>query len=202
MLNIPQNWRALAPDHKLAQMTRRVLQEARERGWLMPTPGYDIDLYTFSSRRLWGQARSERATVTKRYLRHAVGLNRLFLTEPDKALTTICHEVAHCCCPSDKHGAQWYQIASALATKFNAPHQITVQTSQKQVGIKFGPIQQREYKYVAQCPSCRHEWGYKRVCKVIKSPDRYRCPYCSKQGLAIIKPEDSVKFSTKVAQQA
>ncbi len=99
----------------------------------------------------------------------------------DQIRKTICHELGHFVAPKEHHSHLWKARADKIGARwglectrctnnetFNAASQQAREEATKRT----------EYKYRVYCPKCGTEWKYKSNCKIVQSPDRYRCGAC------------------------
>lgn len=92
------------------------------------------------------------------------------LDDPPMLRETLLHELLHTCPGCRNHGEKWKQYASYVNSKLGTSIQRTV----KMEG-SFAPLRHEEVKYILRCESCGKEIVRKRMCKVVKTPWRYRC---------------------------
>lgn len=124
------------------------------------------ELYIFKSSRTWGWARNI-------YFIPYVGLNEVYLSDPMKAIATICHEIAHIATPRAYHGPTWKRAFKKLGKHFGLERYERCSSSEE-IGLKM-PV---HYKYEAYCPKCNHTWQRQKAIRLIQQPERYSCPYC------------------------
>ena len=85
------------------------------------------------------------------------------------------HELLHTCPGCFNHGKKW----KSHARKVEALLGYTIKTTQKyeDFGIDI-PVRNEEVKYIVKCAGCGAEFQRKRLCKLVKNPEKYRCGKC------------------------
>lgn len=97
----------------------------------------------------------------------------------DQIRKTLCHELGHFVAPKEYHGNLWKVRANKIGMRWGL--EMTRLTNNETFNKAAQEIRAQKnsvYKYRVFCPHCNAEWKYKTMCKVVKSPDRYRCGGC------------------------
>lgn len=92
------------------------------------------------------------------------------LGQPGLLRETLVHELLHTCPGCRDHGERWKGYAGVVNEAWGMDIQRTVKVEGEQ-----GPLRREEVKYVLRCEACGKEIGRVRMCKVVKTPWRYRC---------------------------
>lgn len=92
------------------------------------------------------------------------------LQSPDLLKETLLHELLHTCPGCRNHGPLWKSYAAVVNQALGTSIQRTVKVEEA-----FSPLRREEVKYVLRCQSCGREIKRLRMCKVVKTPWRYRC---------------------------
>ncbi len=92
------------------------------------------------------------------------------LTDPELLRETLLHELLHTCPGCRDHGKLWKQYADYVNKNLGTDIQRTVK-----VEGESEPLRRDEVKYILRCRDCGQEIKRMRMCKVVKSPWRYRC---------------------------
>lgn len=100
-----------------------------------------------------------------------IEVSSFVLDSPKELRDTLLHELIHTCPGCRDHGERWKTYAgivnSALGTEIEA---------RKISEEPLKPLRHEEVKYIIKCESCGRIFERRRLCKVVKSPGRYRCP--------------------------
>lgn len=88
--------------------------------------------------------------------------------------TTILHELLHSCKGALNHGDTWQYYANKVNRAYG--YNIKRCTSATEKGIEVVP---EEHKYAVECPKCGKVWYYDRLCKIVKTPNRFFCKKCN-----------------------
>lgn len=123
-------------------------------------------LFIFKSSRRWGECRIGTAHTV-------IGINEVFTENPDKAVNTLIHELAHAITELEGHTDRWRQIANKIGEPYG--EKVSRCMSEDQKGVN---ISKPEPKYILECPICHHQWKYTRMQDCIKYPYLYRCLCC------------------------
>ena len=92
-----------------------------------------------------------------------------FLTEEEK-FDTLLHEVAHYITmilnpfKNENHSNKWLDIFKTLGGS----------------GEIYG-VETAKPKYILECPHCKEQYNYFRMCKAVKNPSNYICSKCHKE---------------------
>ncbi len=87
----------------------------------------------------------------------------------------IIHELLHTCPGCFNHGKKWKSYASKVESSLG----YTIKTTQKYEDFGLDrPDEKEEIKYVIKCAGCGAEFQRKRLCKLVKNPEKYRCGKC------------------------
>jgi predicted SprT family Zn-dependent metalloprotease len=160
MYSIPRGWK-LNTNKQLQEVYKKCCDKAIELELL----NYMPKLYIFKSTRTWGWA-----NYTGRY----IGLNAVYLQDPEKAINTICHELAHLASPrGENHGRTWRYNFARIGVPFGL-HRFERCSSNDDIGLNMP----KNYRYEAYCPHCNKSWKRQNRVKLIQHPERYRCPAC------------------------
>ena len=98
----------------------------------------------------------------------------------DQIRKTLCHEFGHFVAPKEDHGYLWKVRTNKIGERWGlkAERLTDNQTFNSAAEQARKEKNKSEYKYRAYCPKCGAEWKYKTQCKVVKSPERWRCSQC------------------------
>lgn len=177
MVLLPKNWKRCYNKTLLDSFTA-VVKKAKEIGIIKesccPT------LFTFSSKKLWGEARKPNPVYPS--IQPNIGLNKVFLENPENALKTIVHEVAHLGCGYG-HDWRWEEDYKKLGAYFGIK-KYSKRDSSLDLGFKEEVSLKRVcYKYAIYCEKCGVRWKYERLCNAVKNPSRYQCTKCKSKLL-------------------
>lgn len=118
----------------------------------------------------WGQM-----SYNTRYNTYTITINEVLLSDEcdDVSLyNTMLHELLHTCPGCLNHGYTWKMYAERVNKEYGM--RITRLTSQAEQGIQII----KDPKYILQCPSCKHEFTYMRMCDSVKHPSLCYCTKC------------------------
>lgn len=93
------------------------------------------------------------------------------LNDPETLRETLCHELLHTCPGCGDHGKQW----KAYAQRVNEALETNIRRA-KESDAPLSPLRREEVRYLLRCERCGREFPRMRMCKVVKTPWRYRCP--------------------------
>jgi len=127
----------------------------------------------------WGQTNYNRM-----YNTYAITINEILLGDDcdDKSLyNTLLHELLHTAPGCMNHGATWKRYADLINKEYDM--YISRVTSSEEQGIQII----KDAKYVLQCPSCKHEFNYTRMCKSVEHPSWYACGKCGRGKGTLIR---------------
>lgn len=168
---IPRGWKQNT-NKQLQEIYEQCCKKAIELKLLDYTP----KLYIFKSTRTWGWARYPDAHQEIFGEKSYVGLNAVYLQDPTKAVSTICHELAHIASPRGTgHGLVWKKNFENLGTKFGL-YRFERCSNSSYVGLDMP----KQYRYEAYCPKCGRSWKRQKKVRLIQEPHIYRCPACKK----------------------
>jgi hypothetical protein len=98
---VPRGWKK-----NTNEQLQKIYQEICDKVIDLKLLNYTPDLYIFKSTRTWGWARYPGTHNVGE--RPFVGLNEVYLQDPTKAVSTICHELAHIASPRKSgHNQTW-----------------------------------------------------------------------------------------------
>ncbi len=83
---------------------------------------------------------------------------------------TLLHELLHTCPGCRNHGEKWKGYAGIVNQNMGTNIQRTVRLEEEPAALRHD-----EVKYILRCEACGQEIKRMRLCKVVKSPWRYRC---------------------------
>lgn len=101
---------------------------------------------------------------------YIIEVSASILENPVLLQETLLHELLHTCPGCRNHGEKW----KAYADYVNRSMGTQIQRTAKMEG-EFTPLRHEEVKYILRCEACGKEIKRLRMCKVVKSPWRYRC---------------------------
>jgi predicted SprT family Zn-dependent metalloprotease len=87
----------------------------------------------------------------------------------------IIHELLHTCKGCFNHGNKWKLYCEQVEQKLG--YKITRTTKYEDLGLE-RPKEKEEIKYLVKCSGCGAEFPRKRMCNLVKTPERYRCGKC------------------------
>ncbi len=102
---------------------------------------------------------------------YIIEISASLLDQPEKLRETMAHELLHTCPGCGNHGKKW----KAWADRVNIVLGFSVQRLAPPEEGETGPLRQDPVKYVLQCQKCGKLIRRRRMCKVVKTPWRYRC---------------------------
>lgn len=171
---------------ELIELWNKVCEETMRQHYI----DYIPELYMFTSTRTWGWARYNCRVEYKKgsyrgeyntieYNKPIVSINREFLKDPQKALKTMCHEIAHVACyekckldktQHEVHSNLWRNIYYNIASQFGFNwSDITRCATYEGLSIKKPKVN----KYTVYCPHCHKEFHYQRMCGAVEHPWTY-----------------------------
>ena len=107
----------------------------------------------------------------------AIVMNALLLDYSDDQIREILvHEVAHAICPRHHHDSHWKRVANTLGKKWNYKIERQCHDAELNAAIYKQKGVRHPYEYELYCPVCGQSWKYRRMCKAVRHPERYRCP--------------------------
>lgn len=108
--------------------------------------------------------------------KYVIEISHIVTACDEKALKTIIvHELLHTCPGCFNHGKKWKQYSQMAANLMGI--QIKRTADYLQLGISI-PEKKEETKYFLRCSACGQLYERKRMCPLIKHPERYRCGKC------------------------
>lgn len=93
----------------------------------------------------------------------------------NQAKTVIVHELLHTCPGCFNHGQKWKEYAQIVQNKMEIYVKRT--ESYEALGL-VKPETKEKIKYTVKCSGCGMEFPRKRMSKLVKNPERYRCGKC------------------------
>lgn len=91
---------------------------------------------------------------------------------------TIIHELLHTIEYSDGHRGAWAKWAGYVNRKLGYNIKRTSSADEKGVPTELQHNKTQEYKYVVECPCCKHQWKRMVKSSLISHPEYYQCPTC------------------------
>ena len=107
------------------------------------------------------------------------------LVHPDfkKDLTEIVlHELIHILYPHENHGPLFQQACRIIERCYPQYH---LSTTYKPEEHDYQPADEKNYRYILQCPKCGAQWHYQRMCDRVRHPYRYVCKRCQEELVRI-----------------
>lgn len=95
--------------------------------------------------------------------------------ETKELSTIIVHELLHTCNGCFNHGRKWKLYCDLVEHKLG--YKITRTQNYKDLGLD-KPEPKEEIKYIVRCKGCGQEFPRKRMCNLVKHPEKYRCGKC------------------------
>ena len=151
----------------LQSVYEQCCDKAKELGLIDYTP----ELYLFKSTRTWGWA-----CRPNKFSKPYVGLNVVYLQDVNKAINTICHELAHISntlSGGRGHDYAWKAKFAKLGKQFELSR-FERCSSSDEIGLQMP----KNYKYEAYCPKCGRSWKRQKMVRLIQHPEYYRCTDC------------------------
>lgn len=101
---------------------------------------------------------------------YTIEVSAEILQSPALLRETLLHELLHTCPGCRDHGPLWKHYAEVVNKALGTSIRRTVKAEGE-----LAPLRREEVKYVLRCQSCGREINRMRMCKVVKTPWRYRC---------------------------
>lgn len=99
----------------------------------------------------------------------------LMKCDSNKAKTVVVHELLHTCPGCFNHGKKWKEYAQIIRNKM----EISVNRTESYEALGLvKPETKEKIKYIVKCSGCGMEFPRRRMCKLVKTPERYRCGKC------------------------
>ena len=95
--------------------------------------------------------------------------------ETKELSTIIVHELLHTCNGCFNHGKKWKLYCELVESKLG--YKITRTQNYNELGLD-KPEPKEEIKYVVKCKGCGQVFPRKRMCSLVKQPEKYRCGKC------------------------
>ena len=95
--------------------------------------------------------------------------------ETKELSTIIVHELLHTCNGCFNHGKKWKLYCDLVEDTLG--YKITRTQNYNKLGLD-KPESKEEIKYIVKCKECGQEFPRKRMCNLVKYPERYRCGKC------------------------
>jgi len=139
-----------------------------------------VEIKWRSYKRKWGQCMTDIGKC-----RSVISINPILLDGKSDALkTTVMHELLHACFPNCGHKGDWKRAAELVNKRYG--YNISRTTSDQEKGVKLAPCKRLSYKYEVRCPDCQKIVAkYKKMGKVVKHPEHYRCGICGCMNLEV-----------------
>ena len=104
--------------------------------------------------------------------RYSIEVSASLLEDPEKLRQTLAHELLHTCRGCRNHGERWKAYAAIVNDAWGTQIQ---RLAPLQAGEEPQRLRQDTVKYLVQCQSCGKVFPRARMCKLVKTPWRYRC---------------------------
>lgn len=93
----------------------------------------------------------------------------------EEASTVVAHELLHTCPGCFNHGKKWKLYTQRVFKELG----INIKTVQRyeELGLE-RPREKEEIKYIIRCSGCGRTFSRKRMCSLVKNPEKYRCGKC------------------------
>jgi predicted SprT family Zn-dependent metalloprotease len=169
-------------DEKILQIWEEVKEEAKT---LYPQhfEHCEPELYQDSSYRHLGLCAQAYANTRERNVdkikqtRCIITISSNLKQDYNQIRKTLCHEMGHFVAPREHHSHLWKARADKIGARWGCVSERL--TNNETFNVARAEIKKNtEYKYRVYCPACGAEWKYKSNCKIVQSPDRYRCGTC------------------------
>lgn len=95
--------------------------------------------------------------------------------ETKELSTVIVHELLHTCTGCFNHGKKWKLYGDLVEKKLG--YKITRTQNYNELGLD-KPESKEKIKYIVKCKGCGQEFPRKRMCNLVKQPEKYRCGKC------------------------
>lgn len=175
-MSIPGTWK-LVKSGPLYDVYSDIVKVLMDKKYI----DYKPVLYTFKSSTTWGWQRQGSCCGVS-----VVGLNEVFLKEPQKATRTIIHELAHCVYPRDHHSTRWSMRADAMYRAYDPANyrHMSCKDNENIIGVKLPAAMSHRKDHMNKvwalyCPHCKKILrSYQTRCqKIIRASD-YRHTKC------------------------
>lgn len=122
---------------------------------------------------------------------YTIELSEILLKCDEQAIcTVIAHELLHTCPGCLNHGKKWKSYGRKVQE--HTGYVITTTANYRDLGL---PEQDREEKskYIIECPVCGYVYSRKRMCPLLKNPERYKCGKCGANLAGSLKSTTSCR---------
>lgn len=103
---------------------------------------------------------------------YTIEVSASLLEDPARLRQTLAHELLHTCRGCRNHGERWKAYAAIVNEAWGTQIQ---RLAPLEAGETPQRLRQDTIKYLVQCQSCGKVFPRARMCKLVKTPWRYRC---------------------------
>ncbi len=157
---------------ELNTLTKNLIKELKNVGIPVSNNIGEVMINTRAKAR-FGACKAKKTILGKSF---TIEISSEILGCDTKAISEIIiHELLHTCPGCFNHGKKWKLYTDIVETRLG----YTIKTTQKyeDFGLE-KPASKEEAKYIVKCSGCGIEFHRKRMCKLVKSPEKYRCGKC------------------------
>lgn len=87
----------------------------------------------------------------------------------------IIHELLHTCPGCFNHGKKWKLYCNEVERSLG--YRITRTQKYEDIGLE-KPVDKEQIKYIVKCSGCGAEFPRKRLCNIVRNPEKYKCGKC------------------------
>ena len=158
---------------ELKTLTFKLVKELQEIGIPVSKDIEDVVINNKAKAR-FGACKVKKGTFGKR--RYVIEISSEVLGCETKDLSLIIiHELLHTCKDCFNHGKKWKLYCGIVEKELG--YKITRTQRYEELGL-VKPREREQVKYMVKCSGCGQEFPRKRMCTLVKYPERYKCSKC------------------------
>lgn len=158
---------------ELLELTYSLVESLKNIGIPVSEDIDDVVINTRSKAR-FGACKMSKGSFGKR--KYIIEISKEVLCcEKNKLSSIIVHELLHTCDECFNHGKKWKMYCDKVERELG--YKITRTQRYEDLGI-VNPPAKEEIKFIVKCAGCGQEFPRKRMCNLVKNPERYKCGKC------------------------
>ena len=158
---------------ELIDLVYRLSEELRSIGIPISKDIEDIVINTRAKSR-FGACKINKGSFGKR--KFIIEISSEVLSCETKELSNIIvHELLHTCKGCFNHGKKWKLYCNEVERSLG--YRITRTQKYEDIGLE-KPVDKEQIKYIVKCSGCGAEFPRKRLCNIVRNPEKYKCGKC------------------------
>lgn len=159
-------------DKDMERLLEKVKKELKEIGIPISNNILGVTVNSRTKRRLGACRKIKRLGHKTGYF---IEISKIVTNCDDQVICRImAHELIHTCPGCFDHGKKWKEYGAKAERLLG--YKISRTSEYRELGIEEQATE--KVKYVIKCKNCGQVYERKRICPLVRNPERYRCGKC------------------------